>query len=260
MPPFHNDRSQLIIEHFATSNYSIVGFQRVVNLIPILNSEGANTLPTSTLDVALFVDGEKAPPQIATSELIVECTYSIIFLHYCNNYNIFCEGVQGNGNGLVKEHPSGIVSLAFASLELAKLALALLASSTFLASVLLAFASLALVHIGLVGRINPACLSGLSGLVGLIDLNSIGLGGLPCHVGLCLFGLIKLIGLIGHTGLIGLIILVCQISLIDFTSLSGINGLVGRNNLVNHIGLFGHIGLVGCIRHWRRAVLVINNT
>jgi hypothetical protein len=59
----------------------------------ISNSEGANTLPTSTLAVALFADGEKAPPQSAASELIVECTYFKSFHHFCGNCRIFCEGV-----------------------------------------------------------------------------------------------------------------------------------------------------------------------
>jgi hypothetical protein len=40
-----------------------------------LTSEGA---PTSTLVVALFVDGEKDHPQNAASELIVECTGRLI--------------------------------------------------------------------------------------------------------------------------------------------------------------------------------------
>ena len=49
---------------------------------------------------------------------------------------IFCEGVQGNGNGVIKEYPPGMVSLASASLSL--------------------------VHIGLVGCIDSIGLVGPS--------------------------------------------------------------------------------------------------
>jgi hypothetical protein len=53
---------RLIVEHFTTSNY-IVGFHRVVKSIETLTSEGASTLPTSTLAVALF-----NPQQMLTFE------------------------------------------------------------------------------------------------------------------------------------------------------------------------------------------------
>ncbi len=36
------------------------------------------------------------------SMLIVGCRYSKIFLHFCNNCRIFCEGVKGSGDGVVK--------------------------------------------------------------------------------------------------------------------------------------------------------------
>ena len=53
---------RLVVEHFTTSFY-IIGFHRVVELIQTLTSEGASTLPTSTLAVALF-----NPQQMLTFE------------------------------------------------------------------------------------------------------------------------------------------------------------------------------------------------
>jgi hypothetical protein len=53
---------RLIVKHFTTSNY-IVSFHRVIELIQTLTSEGAFTLPTSTLVVALF-----NPQQVLTFE------------------------------------------------------------------------------------------------------------------------------------------------------------------------------------------------
>jgi hypothetical protein len=72
------------------------------------------------LSIATNSEGTRVP----SSKLIVGYYNSKISLHFCNNCRIFYEGVQGNGNGIVKEHPSGIVLLAFASFALAKLALA----------------------------------------------------------------------------------------------------------------------------------------
>jgi hypothetical protein len=90
------------------------------------------------------------------------------------------------------------------------------------------FVSLSLVSLG--GLISDISLIGfislsLVGFIGLSLVSHNGLSGLPGHVGLCLFGLIKLISLVGHTGLTGLNdfvgrILVGQIDLISVIGFS----------------------------------------
>jgi hypothetical protein len=60
--------------------------QLIVNLSPATNSEGT---------------------RVPSFKLIVGYHHSKISLRFCNNCRIFCEGVQGNGNGIIEEHPSG---------------------------------------------------------------------------------------------------------------------------------------------------------
>jgi hypothetical protein len=91
---FCNKPHKLIGKHFIASNYSIVGFQLVVELILILISEGAQVAP-GTLQT--FADGDQAAPQSNAFKLIVIYCNSKISLHFRKDCEIFCEGKKVNG-------------------------------------------------------------------------------------------------------------------------------------------------------------------
>ncbi len=61
----------------------------------ILNSEGANTLPPSTL--VLTFEGAQAA-QNHSQQLIVASKSSKVSLHFCKYCRIFCEGVKDHSN------------------------------------------------------------------------------------------------------------------------------------------------------------------
>jgi hypothetical protein len=91
----------------------------ISNAISNVNLQTTNNFQqgfTSHFDNGCFhkfiVNSVSEGAQNPLSMLIVGCRYSKIFLHFYKHCRIFCEGVKGNGNGIVKEHPSGIVSLA----------------------------------------------------------------------------------------------------------------------------------------------------
>jgi hypothetical protein len=149
--------------------------QLIVKLTPNTDSEGvlAQENIINATGVILTSEGARVP----SSKLIVGYQNSKISLHLCDDCRIFCEGVQGNGNGVIKEHPSGTVSLAFALL--------------------------ALVHIGLVGNIGLGVSFIDLSFVGFISL--VGLVGMPhCphwlhqHMSLVLVGQISLVSISGH--------------------------------------------------------------
>jgi hypothetical protein len=100
--------------------------QLIVKLTPNTDSEGVLTQENILNMTGAILTSEGA--RVPSSKLIVGYHNSKISLHFCHNCRIFCEGVQGNGNGAVEEHLSGIVLFAFAFLASAKLAVALLAS------------------------------------------------------------------------------------------------------------------------------------
>jgi hypothetical protein len=52
----------------------------------------------NTTGAILTAEGAQTP----SSMLIAGCRYSKIFLHFCGDCRIFCEGVKGNGNCIVK--------------------------------------------------------------------------------------------------------------------------------------------------------------
>jgi hypothetical protein len=150
----------------------------------------------------------------------------------------FCEGVQGNGNGVIN-NLSGTVSLAFASL--------------------------ASVHVSLVGRIDSIGLVGISDLDHFINHNGLGLISsvdctrpdvfigrtLICHISLVgSIGNISLVGLGGFGGVIGFGLIASSASAASLARrLIGFVDLVGRNDLADHIGLdlIGHNGPIGNI-------------
>jgi len=88
--------------------------QLIVKLTPNTDSEGvlAQENILNATGAILTSKGARVP----SSKLIDGYQNSKISLHFCDDCRIFCEGLQGNGNGIIKEHPSGTVSLAFASL------------------------------------------------------------------------------------------------------------------------------------------------
>jgi hypothetical protein len=114
--------------------------QLIVKLTPNTDSEGvlAQENILNMTGAILTSEGARVP----SSKLIVGYQNSKISLHFCDDHRIFCEGVQSNGNGVIKEHLSGMF--------------------------LLAFALLALVHISLVGRIDSIGLVGIGDLVHFI--------------------------------------------------------------------------------------------
>jgi hypothetical protein len=58
---------QLIVEHLTASNYSIVGFQRVVKLIQVLISEGACAVPITSYSVSERVQQHSSGDAIETN-------------------------------------------------------------------------------------------------------------------------------------------------------------------------------------------------
>jgi hypothetical protein len=91
----------------------------ISNAISNLNLQTANNVQqgfTPQFNNGYFckfiVDSVSEGARTPLSMMIVRCRYSKIFIYFCDHCRIFCEGVKGNGNGVIKEHPSEIVSLA----------------------------------------------------------------------------------------------------------------------------------------------------
>jgi hypothetical protein len=277
----------LIVEHFTTSNDAIVGFNSVVELIQTLTSEGASTLPTSTLVVALFspqqmlaFEGAQAAPN-HSQHLIIVSKNSKISLHFCKDCRIFCQGIKDNSDAVVKQQ---MKELSTASAVLASLAAS--ATNAFIKhdgqispngpigliryNGLISHHELNELIIGLVGHHNLNKLINdlgshhelnelINGLVGHHKLNKL-IDGLVSHTGLVshfsLRGLISPIGLdglVGHNGLYrtqSINSLVGQITLVSVSGLIGHNGLIGFISLgfVSFIGL-GPVSLIGLIGH-----------
>jgi hypothetical protein len=196
------------------------------------------------------VQGSRAPlttfPTLHNrkSNYIVTSHFSKTFLHFSEDFAIFCEGDWENMNNKndSEEYEGQILNLPSS----AKLALPSLASSALLASVSLSFALLALVHICLVGRMDPISLVGLSGQISVNSLSSHNsLGGFVGQTSLVgSIGFDGMIGLVGQTGLVGL---AGQIASVGHAGLIGHTGLVNQNNLNDHIGLVGLSNLVDII-------------
>ena len=58
---------QLIVEHLPASNYSIVGFKRVVEFIQILTSEGACAVPITSYSVSEGVQQHSSGNAVKTN-------------------------------------------------------------------------------------------------------------------------------------------------------------------------------------------------
>jgi hypothetical protein len=219
-----------------------------INFIDVLSSEGDFSVPANFGNTDS--EGARAPLTIfpmlhnRKSKYIVTSHFSKTFLHFSEDFAIFCEGDWENVNNESdsEEYEGQILNLPSS----AKLALALLASSALLAPVSLSFALLALVHICLVGRMDPISLVGLSGQISVNSLASHNsLGGFVGQISLVGgIGLDGMIGLVGQSGLIGL---AGQIASVGHVGLIGHTGLVNQNNLDNHIGLVGLSDLVDII-------------
>jgi hypothetical protein len=175
------------------------------------------------------------------SMLIVGYRYSKIFLHFCGNCRIFCEGVKGNENGIIKPqsanyhnmaiklvkfigrvgHTNGLVGhniqiqaqliVVTASLLIVVSASQLIvASASVNTNTKIPFTAFDWQKI-----FKGTCLNGLNGADSLV-------GFFADFSGFCLISLIhlsRIIGLVGQTSLVGLI------------------GLVGHNCLGNQNGL-----------------------
>ena len=89
--------SQLIVEHFTTSNYSIVGFQRVVKSILIPSYEGAQRAASKLIVICAFGLNELIELILASGHQ-PNSKISLIFREECR---LFCEGVKATPNGLV---------------------------------------------------------------------------------------------------------------------------------------------------------------
>jgi hypothetical protein len=128
----HNAAFSLAVGH--SNLIKLIGYVGHTNsLINSIGCIGPKIQTQLIFNLSLAINSDRT--RVPSSKLIVGYHNSKTSLHFCNNCRIFCEGLQGNGNGIVEEHPSGIVLLAFASFASAKMALALLASLALLALV-----------------------------------------------------------------------------------------------------------------------------
>ncbi len=136
-----------------------------IRLIDVLSSEGDSSVPANVGNTDS--EGVRAPSTTfltlhnRKSKYIVASHFSKTFLHFNEDFAIFCEGDWENVNNknYSKEYEGQILNLP----SLAKLALASLASSALLALVSLSFTLLELVHIYLVGLMDLISLVSLSG-------------------------------------------------------------------------------------------------
>jgi hypothetical protein len=177
----------------------------------------------------LTFEGGRAAPN-HSHQLIIENKFFKICLHFCKDCRIFCEGVKDNGNA-VSQRLFGLGKTGFIGLD---------GQIGYVRYNGLVGYNNHINHIGLIGHNR---LTGIAGIVCMVNPNSI-------------IGLINLVALLNHwlIGLIG-VIGFGLISLVGFSGfglvgLSGINGLIGQIGLVGFISLvslsgFGLISLVG---------------